>query len=85
VAKMGLSRLEQDEWAARSQQRFARAQAAGRFESQIVGVSVKAGRDTKVFSVDESNRPNTTVELLGKLKPAFRPEGNHYGRQCNPA
>jgi len=75
VAKMGLSRLEQDEWAARSQQRFARAQAAGRFESQIVGVSVKAGRDTKVFSVDESNRPNTTVELLGKLKPAFRPEG----------
>jgi len=75
VAKFGLSRLDQDEWSARSQQRFAKAQAAGRFSSQIVGVSVKAGRETKVFDKDEANRPDTTIDTLSKLKPAFRPDG----------
>ena len=75
VAKFGLSRLDQDEWSARSQQRFAKAQAAERFSSQIVGVSVKAGRETKVFDKDEANRPDTTIDTLSKLKPAFRPDG----------
>src|SRR5262245_6985683 len=75
VARLGLSRLEQDEWAARSQQRFAKAQAAGRFASQIVGVSIKSGRETKLFDKDEANRPETSVETLGKLRPAFRPNG----------
>ncbi|MCW5297768.1 thiolase family protein [Herbaspirillum lusitanum] len=75
VTNVGLSRLDQDEWAARSQQRFSQAQAAGRFSSQIVGVNVKVGRETKVFDKDESNRPETTVETLGKLKAAFRSDG----------
>ncbi|WP_431258510.1 thiolase family protein [Roseateles chitinivorans] len=75
ASRYGLRRLEQDEWAVRSQQRFARAKAAGRFDSQIVGVNVSSGRETKIFDFDESSRPETTVESLAKLKPAFRPSG----------
>ena len=75
VTRAALTREEQDEWAARSQQRFAAAQAAGRFREEIVAVEVASGKAVKRFDVDEAPRPDTTVEALAKLKPAFRPDG----------
>ena len=70
-----ISRDAQDAWAARSQQRFAKAQAAGRFDAEIVPVTVEDKAGEKEFSKDESNRPDATEEGLAKLRPAFREDG----------
>ncbi|MBE9607238.1 acetyl-CoA C-acyltransferase [Acetobacteraceae bacterium H6797] len=76
VTKAGLSREAQDHWAARSQQRFAAAQAAGLFEAEITPVSVETRKGPVPFAKDEAPRPDTTVEILARLRPAFRPEGS---------
>jgi acetyl-CoA C-acetyltransferase len=65
--ELGISREEQDAWAARSHQRAAAAQQAGRFDDEIVPVGDVAA--------DESVRADTTAESLAKLKPVFDPEG----------
>jgi acetyl-CoA C-acetyltransferase len=75
VAKAELTREEQDRWAARSQQRFAAAQAKGSFAHEIVALELKARKGTTRFEVDEAPRPDTTVETLAKLRPAFRDTG----------
>ncbi|CAM2163871.1 Acetyl-CoA acetyltransferase [Paraburkholderia sacchari] len=75
VTHAELTREEQDRWAARSQQRFAAAQAAGRFKDEIVAVEVKGRKGGERFETDEAPRPDTTFEVLAKLKPAFRPDG----------
>lgn len=75
VTKAQLTREQQDRFAARSQQRFAAAQAAGRFKEEIVGVEVKGKKGVEIFNVDETPRPDTTFEILAKLRPAFRPDG----------
>jgi len=75
VTKAELSREEQDRWAARSQQRFAAAQAKGNFADEIVALELKARKGTTRFEVDEAPRPDTTVETLAKLRPAFRDTG----------
>ncbi|WP_322012349.1 thiolase family protein [Paraburkholderia sp. J12] len=75
VAKAELTREAQDRFAARSQQRFTAAQAAGRFREEIVGVEVKGKKGAEVFDTDEAPRPDTTAEVLAKLRPAFRPDG----------
>ena len=75
VEKFQISREEQDRWALRSQQRFAEAQTAGRFESEIVPVEIKTCKGLTTFAKDEHNRPDTTAETLAKLKPVFRKEG----------
>ncbi len=75
AAKYGISRAEQDRWAARSQQRFSTAQAAGKFDAEIAGVAIKGRKGLEIFGRDEHNRPDTTVESLTKLKPAFRKDG----------
>ncbi|WP_213307886.1 thiolase family protein [Paraburkholderia sacchari] len=75
VTRAELTREEQDRWAARSQQRFAAAQAAGRFKDEIVAVEVKGRKGGERFETDEAPRPDTTFEVLAKLKPAFRPDG----------
>jgi acetyl-CoA C-acetyltransferase len=75
VTKFGISREAQDAFAAQSQQRFAAAQAAGHFESQIEPFTVKAAKGSTNFCVDEAPRPDTTIETLARLKPAFRPDG----------
>jgi len=75
VLKSGISREDQDCWALRSQQRFASAQAAGRFEAEIVPVEVPGRKGPTLFAKDEHNRPETTAESLAKLLPAFRKEG----------
>jgi len=75
VEKLQITRAEQDAFAARSQQRFAAAQAAGLFTDEIVAVEVKGKKGPERFAADEAPRPDTTVEGLARLKPAFRPEG----------
>jgi acetyl-CoA C-acetyltransferase len=70
-----LSREEQDRWAERSQKRFAEAQAAGKFDGEIVGIEVKGKKGIESFKHDEAVRPDTTLTVLAKLKPAFRPDG----------
>jgi acetyl-CoA C-acetyltransferase len=75
ASKYDITRARQDAWALRSQQRFAAAQAAGKFTAEIVPVEVKGRKGPEVFAKDEHNRPDTTAESLAKLKPAFRKDG----------
>jgi acetyl-CoA C-acetyltransferase len=75
VEKFQVSRRTQDEWAARTQQRFAAAQQAGTFKREIVPLELPGRKGPTVFDTDEHNRPDTTVDTLAKLKPAFRDGG----------
>ncbi|MBT9476857.1 acetyl-CoA C-acetyltransferase [Polaromonas sp.] len=75
VTQHAISRQDQDGWALRSQQRFAAAQAAGKFEAEITAVEVPGRKGPTVFNKDEHNRPDTTAESLARLKPAFRKDG----------
>ena len=73
-----LSRQDLDAFGARSQQLAARATAEGRFEREILPVTVKddeGGVTNEVISTDEGIRPDTTAEVLANLKPAFKPDG----------
>jgi acetyl-CoA C-acetyltransferase len=67
----GISRAEQDEFAARSQQRAARATKDGLLGEEIVPVEVRSRKETVTFATDEGIRADTTAESLGKLKAAF--------------
>src|SRR5450755_3354324 len=74
----GISRDDLDAFSAQSHQRAARATAEGRFENEIVPVAIRddEGHDTdERLTADEGIRPDSTVETLAKLKPAFKPEG----------
>ncbi len=76
--KWGISREDLDAFAARSHQRAAKARDEGRFANEIIPVRVKDanGHETdEVFDYDEGIRPDSTVETLAKLKPAFKPDG----------
>jgi acetyl-CoA C-acetyltransferase len=75
VTKYQISRQEQDRWAERSQKRFSAAQAAGKFDAEIGTVEVKGRKGPEPFAKDEHNRPDTTLDSLAKLKPAFRKDG----------
>ena len=70
-----ITREEQDRWAERSQKRFSAAQAAGKFASEIAAVEIASRKGPTKFDKDEHNRPETTMESLAKLKPAFRKDG----------
>jgi acetyl-CoA C-acetyltransferase len=76
-AELGVSREAQDAWAARSHHRAAAAWAEGRMADEVVPVEVstKRGR-TLTVERDEGIRPDTSLELLTRLKPAFRPDGS---------
>lgn len=74
--KYGISREDQDAFAAESQRRAAKALADGVFKDEIVPVVIPVRKgDPIVFDVDEYPRPGTTAEILGKLKPVFRRDG----------
>ena len=75
VTKYRVTREDQDRWAARSQQRFSAAQAAGKFKDEIVAIELANRKGSVSFDKDEANRPDTTIETLAKLKPAFRKDG----------
>ena len=74
-AKLTITREEQDEFSARSQQRAARATKDGILSDEIVPVQVKQKRDVITFSEDEGIRGDTTQESLAKLRPAFGQDG----------
>jgi acetyl-CoA C-acetyltransferase len=75
VSKYRVTRDDQDRWAARSQQRFSAAQQAGKFKDEIVAIELPSRKGPVSFDKDEANRPDTTIETLAKLKPAFRKDG----------
>ncbi len=76
VAKYGITRQEQDEFAAESQQKAGAAIKGGKFKAEIVPVEIPAKKgETMKFDTDEHARPETTAERLGGLKPAFKKEG----------
>src|SRR5271154_990557 len=76
VIKAQISRAAQDRWAERSQRRFAEAQKAGHFDAEIAPVTLRGRKGEEIFDRDEAPRPDTTLETLAKLRPAFRPEGS---------
>lgn len=74
--KYDLSREEQDEFSAWSQQKAEKAIADGKFKDEIVPVEIPQRRgDPIIFETDEFVRPGTTAESLGKLRPAFKKDG----------
>ena len=71
-----ISRSEQDEFAVNSHRKAAAAIKAGKFKDEIVSVQIPQKKSAAlVFDTDETVREDTTAEVLGKLKPAFKPEG----------
>ena len=73
-----VTRGDQDAFALRTQQKAAEARATGRLAREIVAVEIpqrKGGGDPKCFDQDEFLRPDSTLEILAKLKPAFRASG----------
>jgi len=75
AAKYGIAREVQDEYAVRSQQLAARAWAEGRFEDEVVPVPVKTRKGVEMVTADDHLRPETTLETLAKLPPAFGKNG----------
>ena len=75
VNSLQITREAQDRWAERSQQRFAAAQAEGRFTTEIAAVELPGRKGPTMFDRDEHNRPETTLESLARLRPAFRTDG----------
>jgi len=73
--KYEVSRAEQDQYALRSQQEAKRAQDAGYFAEEITPVEVKTRKATLIFDQDDHLRPETTLDGLAKLKPAFSKDG----------
>ena len=73
--KYDISRREQDEFAAASQQKAEAAQKAGRFKAEIAPIEIVTRKGTTVFDTDEYIRAGTTVEALSALKPAFAKDG----------
>ncbi len=73
--KYEISRREQDEFAAASQQKAEAAQKAGRFKAEIAPLEIVARKATTVFDSDEFIRAGTTAAALGELKPAFSKDG----------
>jgi len=75
-AEIGISREDQDAWAARSHQRAHQAWTSGRFAEEVVPFEIAQRKgDAVVVSTDEGIRPDATTESLAKLKPAFRTNG----------
>ncbi|MCA3419260.1 MAG: acetyl-CoA C-acetyltransferase [Acetobacteraceae bacterium] len=71
-----ITRDEQDQFAFNSQRKAGEAMAAGRFADEITPVTVKGRKGDVVVSSDEYPKPDTTLEILGKLRPAFAKDGS---------
>lgn len=77
VEKYKISREDQDKFAYWSQMKATKAQSNGRFTKEIVTVEIpQRKKDPIQFSKDEFVKPNTTLEVLGKLRPAFKKDGS---------
>jgi acetyl-CoA C-acetyltransferase len=75
--ELELTRPDMDRWAERSHRLAAKATDEGRMADEIVGVTVKTKKEEKLVEADEAIRPDTTVEVLAKLRPVGSPEGSH--------
>jgi len=75
VTQAQLTREVQDRFAERSQQRFSAAQKASKFVDEIVAIDIRGKKGVEAFATDEAPRPDTTLETLAKLRPAFREGG----------
>jgi acetyl-CoA C-acetyltransferase len=75
ATKWAITREDQDAFAVESQRRAAVAIAEGRFKSQIVPITLQSRKGDVVFDTDEHGKPNTTMESLAKMKPAFKKDG----------
>jgi acetyl-CoA C-acetyltransferase len=78
AAKYDITRGEQDAFAAESHRRAAAATSSGFFHDEILSIEIpaaKKGEKPRIFDADESIRPETTQEILAKLKPAFQKDG----------
>jgi acetyl-CoA acyltransferase 2 len=75
AAEQGITRRASDEYALRSQQAAEAAFRAGYFKDEIVPVEVKKGKKTTAVTEDDHRRPETTIEVLESLQPAFRKDG----------
>jgi acetyl-CoA acetyltransferase family protein len=73
--KWGITRDDNDAFSLESHLRAARATEEGRFDREIVPVEVADGEATELMRRDEGIRPDSSLETLGKLKPAFKPDG----------
>ncbi|HEX2373868.1 MAG TPA: acetyl-CoA C-acyltransferase, partial [Actinomycetota bacterium] len=73
--RLGIDRAAQDEWSARSHERAAEATKNGVLASEIAPVVVAQRKGEVIVDQDEGIRPGTTAESLGRLRPAFSPEG----------
>jgi acetyl-CoA C-acetyltransferase len=73
--KHGVTRRQADEYAYESHMKAAKAQRAGRFREEIAPVEVERDGHKQAFALDECIRPDTTIEKLSRLKPAFSPDG----------
>lgn len=76
VAKVGLNREQQDNFALASQQKAIAAIEQGKFVDEITPVEVKSRRETKVIDTDEYPKSDASFEGLAKLRPAFKKEGS---------
>jgi acetyl-CoA C-acetyltransferase len=74
--KFGISRREQDEFAAASQQKAEAAQKGGKFSAEIIPIESVSGKTTTRFDTDEFVRHGVTADALAKLKPAFSADGS---------
>ena len=75
ATKYGITRQACDEYALSSQQRWATAHEKGYFKDEITPVDITTKKGTTQFQVDEHPRPQTTLEILGKLPPVFKKDG----------
>jgi acetyl-CoA acyltransferase len=73
--KWGISREQNDAFSAQSHQRAARAREEGRFDREILPITVTGEEGEEIVNQDEGIRPDSSVETLAKLKPAFKPDG----------
>ncbi|MDH3702031.1 MAG: acetyl-CoA C-acetyltransferase [Alphaproteobacteria bacterium] len=73
--KWQITREQQDQFAATSQQKAGEAMAAGRFRDEIVPVTIKTRRGETIVDTDEHPKPDTTIDVLGSLRPAFAKDG----------
>ena len=85
AAEFGISRVDQDAFALRSQRLWAQAQKRGFFASEVIAVNIPRGRAGSVaFEVDEPPRPDTTLEALAALKPVVRSDGTVTAGNASP-
>ena len=82
--QFGVSREAQDRFAYESQRKCKAAVDAGRFTDELVPITVEAGKKSYEVGADEPPRPDTTLEALAKLKPAFKANGTVTAGNSSP-